>query len=199
MSLYKPLGIIRLLTPRNCSTAMCSLIYRSPFGMLEVHASERGINKVDCQTFESSLKPRAAVKDNHFTCTCKSKPCQATGPLLAASRWLEAFFAGNVAGVSCLPPFDLPGGDGFRARVLVELVRCTAPGDTITYGDLAERLGQRKAARAVGTAMRTNPIPLFIPCHRVTRSGGSLGNYSMGHGTLTKEWLLDHEKKMCAM
>lgn len=67
-------------------------------------------------------------------------------------------------------------------------------GDVITYGDLAKRCGRSNgAARAVGTAMRTNPVPLIVPCHRVVKKGGDLGRYSGGGGSRTKQWLLDHE------
>jgi methylated-DNA-[protein]-cysteine S-methyltransferase len=53
-------------------------------------------------------------------------------------------------------------------------------GEVITYGKLAEKCGSKSAARSVGTAMAQNPYPLIIPCHRVIRSGGELGNYSSG-------------------
>ena len=73
----------------------------------------------------------------------------------------------------------------------------TEVGDTVSYSELADLAGNPAAARAVGQAMRKHCIPLLIPCHRVVRSrGGGLGNYSGGEGTPTKQWLLEHEKKM---
>jgi methylated-DNA-[protein]-cysteine S-methyltransferase len=74
--------------------------------------------------------------------------------------------------------------------VLEELSRVPF-GKTVTYKDLAERTGNPKASRAVGTAMATNPIPIVVPCHRVLRTGGALGGY--GGGLDTKVWLLQHE------
>ena len=66
-------------------------------------------------------------------------------------------------------------------------------GETISYGELAERVGAPGAARAVGTANATNPICLIVPCHRVIRAGGALGGY--GFGVDRKQWLLAHEAK----
>ncbi len=53
-------------------------------------------------------------------------------------------------------------------------------GETTTYGELADRIGHPRAARAVGTALGSNPIPVVLPCHRVLRAGGKLGGYAGG-------------------
>ena len=75
----------------------------------------------------------------------------------------------------------------------------TEVGQTLSYAELAGLAGRRSAARAVGQAMRKHSIPLLIPCHRVVRSGGGgLGDYSGGEGPATKQWLLQHEKRMAA-
>lgn len=66
-------------------------------------------------------------------------------------------------------------------------------GETVSYGRLAQMAGHPRAARAVGTAMATNPIPVVIPCHRVIRSDGSLGRY--GSDPSWKERLLAHERR----
>ena len=69
---------------------------------------------------------------------------------------------------------------------------CTVrPGYTVTYGDLARRVGYAGAARAVGGAMRRNPIPIIIPCHRVVGKDGDITGF--GLGLWRKRWLLDHE------
>lgn len=78
-----------------------------------------------------------------------------------------------------LPPLDLSGGTKFRLRVWAELGRL-ARGETRSYGEIAEELGKRKAARAVGGACGANPIPVLIPCHRVLAANGSLGGFSGG-------------------
>jgi len=66
-------------------------------------------------------------------------------------------------------------------------------GRTITYGELAALAGHANAARAVGSAMRCNPFPIVVPCHRVLRGDGSLGGYSGPGGLAFKRWLLELE------
>jgi methylated-DNA-[protein]-cysteine S-methyltransferase len=80
---------------------------------------------------------------------------------------------------------------GYRRTVLEALSREVPFGHTVSYKELAERTGNPKASRAVGSAMATNPIPIVVPCHRVLRTGGALGGY--GGGLDTKVWLLRHE------
>jgi methylated-DNA-[protein]-cysteine S-methyltransferase len=83
-------------------------------------------------------------------------------------------------------------GTTFRRAVWTEL-RQIAPGEPVSYGELAERVGAPRAARAVGTSCATNPVALIVPCHRVVKSGGAPGKY--GWEPKRKTWLLDHEKK----
>jgi len=66
-------------------------------------------------------------------------------------------------------------------------------GETVSYGSLAKLCGNVKASRAVGQAMRRNPIGLIIPCHRVIQESGKPGNYHHGTRNKVKEWLLHHE------
>jgi O-6-methylguanine DNA methyltransferase len=68
-------------------------------------------------------------------------------------------------------------------------------GQTMTYGELAERIGSPKAARAVGAAMRNNPFAPIIPCHRVIGSNGKMCGYSAKGGIKTKEKMLKYEKE----
>ncbi len=64
-------------------------------------------------------------------------------------------------------------------------------GEVITYTDAAKRAGSPRAFRAAGSALGSNPIPIVVPCHRVVRSGGDIGNY--GGGPEMKRFLLEHE------
>ncbi len=95
----------------------------------------------------------------------------------------------------CIPKdrkFDSPK---FHQEVYKALVDDVPTGSTISYGELAELAGNPKAARAVGTAMRKNPLPIIVPCHRVLPSSGGVGRY-MGEGDdgeKIKRWLLTHE------
>jgi methylated-DNA-[protein]-cysteine S-methyltransferase len=82
---------------------------------------------------------------------------------------------------------------GAFARGVYATLLTVPPAVTVSYGDLAEMAGHPRAARAVGTAMAGNPIPIVIPCHRVIRSDGSLGNY--GDDPALKERLLAHERE----
>lgn len=74
--------------------------------------------------------------------------------------------------------------------VVIAACRRIPPGQTRSYADLAEAAGAPRAARAVGNCMRTNKIPLIIPCHRVVAAGGKLGGYSAAHGLPLKRRLL---------
>ncbi|MEI2833343.1 MAG: methylated-DNA--[protein]-cysteine S-methyltransferase [Acidimicrobiia bacterium] len=90
---------------------------------------------------------------------------------------------------------DVAGNGTFTYRVYDTLLKDVPSGTTISYQELAALAGNEKAARAVGTAMRKNPLPLLIPCHRVVRASGELGGY-MGMdetGLKVKRWLLDNE------
>ncbi len=92
-------------------------------------------------------------------------------------------------------PFELDfsGLTEFQREVL-EVTSRIPPGETMTYGQLAERLGRPKAARAVGQALGKNPFPLIIPCHRVV-GARSIGGYSSGVDL--KRRLLDVEREIC--
>ena len=77
----------------------------------------------------------------------------------------------------------------------------TSIGETVSYKELAKLSGSPKAARAVGQAVKNHCIPILVPCHRVVKSRGErkkvcVGEYSGGDGISTKEWLLEHEKKI---
>jgi len=100
---------------------------------------------------------------------------------------LDEYFTGYRS--SFTMPVDLSevGGE-FAREVLGTLHDEVSFGETVTYGELAAMAGRPKAARAVGSAMANNPVPIVVPCHRVLASGGSLGGY--GGGLETKKTLL---------
>jgi methylated-DNA-[protein]-cysteine S-methyltransferase len=86
-------------------------------------------------------------------------------------------------------PLDMQALPAFDRRVY-ELARLIAPGHTLTYGELARRLGEPGAARRVGQALGRNPFPLVVPCHRVLAAGGHTGGFSAPGGVETKLRLL---------
>lgn len=104
-------------------------------------------------------------------------------------RQLRAYFAGE------LESFDLPlSPRGTRFQLDVWKTLCDIPyGETISYGELARRIGNPNASRAVGLANGSNPIPIVIPCHRVIGSNGKLTGY--GGGLPIKEKLLALERR----
>jgi methylated-DNA-[protein]-cysteine S-methyltransferase len=75
-------------------------------------------------------------------------------------------------------------------RRVYEIARTIRPGDTATYGEIARRLGNPGAARAVGRALGANPFPIIVPCHRVLAAGGKSGGFSAPGGIATKRKLL---------
>ncbi|HVW81613.1 MAG TPA: methylated-DNA--[protein]-cysteine S-methyltransferase [Mycobacteriales bacterium] len=84
---------------------------------------------------------------------------------------------------------DLAGVSDFR-REVYRVARTVGPGETITYGEIAVRIGSPHAAREVGQALGANPVPLIVPCHRVLAAGGKLGGFSARGGVTTKSRLL---------
>lgn len=87
---------------------------------------------------------------------------------------------------------DLGRVPQFNARVYA-IARAIPPGETLTYGEIATRLGDRLLAREVGAALGQNPWPMVVPCHRVTAAGGKLGGFSARGGQQTKLKLLSIE------
>ncbi len=84
-----------------------------------------------------------------------------------------------------VPPFE---------RQVYELARTIPPGETLTYGQIATRLGDPLLARDVGQALARNPFPIVVPCHRVVAAGGKLGGFSARGGVATKQLLLAIER-----
>jgi methylated-DNA-[protein]-cysteine S-methyltransferase len=113
----------------------------------------------------------------------------------AVQRWvaeLEAYFRGeHLSWRVDEVGFDTEGMTPFALRT-VGILLAVPPGSTVSYGELAEMAGSPRAARAVGSVMARNAIPIVVPCHRVIRSDGSLGRY--GSDASWKERLLMHER-----
>ena len=112
----------------------------------------------------------------------------ATSNPFGFSEKVGRYFAGDLANIDRIPTDG--GGTAFQQRVWAELRRIPR-GVTISYGELAMRLGDKNAMRAVGLANGRNPIAIVVPCHRVIGANGSMTGY--GGGIIRKEWLLRHE------
>ena len=101
---------------------------------------------------------------------------------------IVALLRGEASDLSTIP-LDLDSVPPFDRRVY-EVARAIPPGATLTYGEIAARLGTPDAARAVGQALGRNPFALVVPCHRVLAAGGKLGGFSANGGITTKLRLL---------
>ena len=112
---------------------------------------------------------------------------RAADPQGFSSR-LRAYLAGDMASLDDIPVS--PGGTPFQAQVWAAL-RTIPAGTTITYGELAARVGRPTAARAVGMTNSLNPIAIVLPCHRVVGANAALTGYA--GGLERKRWLLEHE------
>jgi O-6-methylguanine DNA methyltransferase len=151
----------------------------SPIGMLRLVGGERGLREVymGAEVDDGHLDP-AWVRDAE--------------PLREAVAQLQAYFVGTRT------TFELPldaSGSPFQHRVWGAL-EAIPYGDTTCYADLAVRIGQPRAIRAVGRANATNPLPIVVPCHRVIGRSGALTGY--GGGLDRKRWLLAHEAEVAA-
>jgi methylated-DNA-[protein]-cysteine S-methyltransferase len=150
----------------------------SPIGALLLAGNEQALLQVHFQSGPHRLRPQAQWRHGGAA-------------LRAAVAQLEEYFAGRRRS------FDLalrPAGTLFQQKVWRELQRIPY-GETISYGELARRVGLPGGARAVGLANGSNPIPIIVPCHRVIGSDGSLTGF--GGGLPIKHALLSLEGADC--
>lgn len=103
---------------------------------------------------------------------------------------LAAYFEGDISALNALPVHH--GGTTFQQTVW-QALRTIPAGQTLSYGALAQRIGNPAAVRAVGLANGANPVGIVVPCHRVIGASGQLTGY--GGGLDRKRWLLDHEAR----
>ena len=104
------------------------------------------------------------------------------------SDLISDYFAGDISALNSIQVRQ-PGAHFSQAAW--KAMKKVKPGTVISYADLAERAGSPAAVRAAGSACAKNAIVLVVPCHRIVKTGGSLGNYA--YGLTKKEWLLRHE------
>lgn len=149
----------------------------SPVGRLLIAADGEGLRFVLFAEGREQVRPEAGWRE------------QRTALVDETARQLRAYFAGGLREFS-LPL--APRGTAFQQRVWRELAGIPY-GQTISYGELAVRVGSPRGSRAVGLANGANPIPIVLPCHRVIGSSGKLTGY--GGGLHNKEWLLSLERR----
>jgi methylated-DNA-[protein]-cysteine S-methyltransferase len=147
-------------------------------GPLLVGVTDRGLCRI-------SFDPNPERELERLARTYGSRVLRSTRPVDRVHRELDEYLEGRRRSFDV--DLDLRGQPGFYLRVLSELAR-VGYGETTTYGTLAARAGNPRAARAVGTVMNRNPVPIVLPCHRVVGANGSLTGY--GGGLHRKELLL---------
>ncbi|XP_014466880.1 methylated-DNA--protein-cysteine methyltransferase isoform X3 [Alligator mississippiensis] len=171
---------------------MMLVVLDSPMGRIEISGCETGIHELSLQ---KDAVPPNGTKEASVTCELCEGPEEMTEPLKQCTAWLSAYFCEpRITEKLPIPSFHHPVFEqaSFTRQVLWTLLRDVKFGETVSYKQLADLAGNSKAARAVGGAMRSNPLPIIIPCHRVICSSGQTGNYTGGNHL--KEWLLSHEK-----
>ena len=151
--------------------------------MIVIADSEGNLRVIDWTEHEARMKQLLDRQYGKGTYTLT--PARDPGGLSSAMR---RYFKGDRAVIDTLPVKT--AGTPFQRSVWKALrkIKC---GTTISYAELAKRIGRPKAVRAVGLANGQNPISVVVPCHRVIGSNGSLTGY--GGGLPRKKWLLEHE------
>jgi methylated-DNA-[protein]-cysteine S-methyltransferase len=148
---------------------------------LTYYHSPRGIIRLVCSA--------DGVKEVSFVSEAEEESKEKPEVLYTLEQQIGAYFDGK------LQSFELsldPDGTDFQKRVWNELIKIQY-GKTISYDELAKRLGDPKVIRAAASANGKNPIGIIIPCHRVIGKNGNLVGYA--GGLQNKRWLLDHENR----
>ena len=153
----------------------------SPIGTILLVTDGEALRALDFLDFEPRMRRLLKL---HYG----PQPLLENPENLGIKRSLLAYFSGDLNSLDNL--VVRTEGTAFQQRVWAQLREIRA-GTTITYGELAKRIGRPAARRAVGLATGSNPIAIVVPCHRVIGSTGALTGY--GGGIERKRWLLQHE------
>lgn len=158
----------------------------TPIGTLVVMTDEHGhLRAIDWTDYEDRMRRLLArhYGSDRMTVVPASRSSEPASAI-------AAYFGGELHAIDSLP--TATEGTPFQKRVWQRL-REIPPGQTVSYSELAQQIGQPAAVRAVGLANGANPIGIVVPCHRVIGADGSLTGY--GGGLDRKRWLLNHEKQ----
>ncbi len=160
----------------------------TPIGPVYFAANERGLVSVDFGVPEAQFLTQI---QKNFGVT----PIRAPEKLTQYAIRITEYLTGRQ---TTLPlPFDIHHLTPFQQQVLLAALQIPR-GQVYTYADIARKIGNPKAVRAVGQALGRNPVPIVIPCHRVVAANGKLGGYSGGGGLATKRKLLVLEGALMA-
>lgn len=153
----------------------------TPYGSLTVVTGDRGVRRISLPV-DDGFVPDG---DDTFVGTPSSPDRRVAGEL-------DDWFAARRATLTFA--IDLDGLSAFRRTVLETLAREVPWGETVTYGELGALVGSPGAARAVGSALRSNPVPFVVPCHRVVAATGIGGYGGRREAVALKRMLLDRER-----
>ena len=160
-------------------------IVRSDFSPLWAAVSPAGIRYFSFGISREQFLEWTAIREKHTKLTFSLQPDPVFDQVIAYLTGQRRMFS---------IPIDDQGWTGFQKSVY-QVVMEIPYGQTKTYGEIAQKLGKPHAARAVGAANGTNPLPIIIPCHRLVGADGSLRGYGGKGGLATKRWLLDLEQR----
>ncbi|HVX99795.1 MAG TPA: methylated-DNA--[protein]-cysteine S-methyltransferase [Pseudorhodoplanes sp.] len=161
-------------------------LFGTAIGVCAVVWSERGIVAVQLPQADAPRTRRRVL--GRYPAAVESEPPESIRRAVAGMTALLEGEAADLTGIA----IDDEGISEFNKRVYA-IARTIPPGRTMTYGEIAERLGDKLLARAVGRALGENPVPIIVPCHRVLAANGRSGGFSAAGGAVTKLRLLTIE------
>ena len=153
---------------------------KTPIGLLQIITDEHVLLSASFGSFDSMLDALEAEDALRGIERVKRIP--------VISDLIDDYFAGDIEAINAIAVRQ-PGAQFSQAAW--KAMRKIRAGKVLSYADLAHRAGSPAAVRAAGTACAKNAIVVVVPCHRVVKTGGALGNYA--YGLDAKEWLLHHE------
>ena len=161
-------------------------IFDTAIGRCGIAWGERGINAVQLP-MGSEDKTRGRIRQRYGDITEAPPPAE----VRAAIEGIVELLAGKPNDLRDVV-LDLDGVPEFN-RGVYDIARAIPPGKTLTYGDIAKKLGGVELSRDVGQALGRNPCPIVVPCHRVLAAGGKPGGFSANGGVVTKLKMLEIE------
>lgn len=155
-------------------------IYKTPIGSLHLISHDQYLLAAGFSSFDELIK-RLDKRDQSISVQSQKR-------ISVISDLLDDYFDGDLKalnGISVKQPGERFSQSAWKA------MRKVSPGKMISYAELANKAGSPDAVRAAGSACARNLVALVVPCHRIVKTGGNLGNYA--YGIKAKEWLLRHE------
>ena len=169
----------------------CLALFDTAIGRCAVAWGEAGLRGVqlpeadDARTRARLVQKAAGAREAAMPADIR-RACEAMTALLDGEAIDLAFVALDMRSI---PDFN---------RAVYDIARTIMPGETLTYGDIATRLGDKLLSRAVGKALGENPFPIVVPCHRVLAASGKAGGFSANGGITTKFRMLAIERARIA-